>query len=469
MLLGVFRKGDMTLEHLMAFTVTNDHAAQGRVWVELPEWRRQNPNYIRAALTENEITARDLRVRFVTLKDYEKAGGALRRDLFSEGEEGVYIEDAVLLERLVAKKLEKAANGVRKEGWKWVEVRSSLDPEEWSACRRRYPERAPLSPEKQKEMDALTEEAETLAELGEMDDEQQERLDSIQERIEELDIREAVWPTETLAIAGAVVTLGGNGKAAVQHGFIRPQDAPAEPVEGVPQSNGADAKTQKGIHSAPLLESLTAHRSAALSAVLTQPPDVAFAAAVHSLASQVFYKERSEGMALQISAKVASLREVEGSPAAMFILSARERWSERFPADADQLFAWCLEQAGEALRDLLAFCVGQTVNAVLVKGDWTAPARLAHAARLHEALKLDMAAWFTPTAANYFGKIGKTAIFQSLREMNGGSASAGIAMKKSDLAALAERHVAGTGWLPEPLRTPVPPIAASEAVEGGTR
>jgi hypothetical protein len=102
------------------------------------------------------------------------------------------VGSVVLLERLVAKKLEKAANAVRKEGWKWIEVRSSFDPGEWSACRRRYPERAPLPAEGQKEMDALTDEAETLAELGELDDEQQERLDSIHDRIEELDCRETV-------------------------------------------------------------------------------------------------------------------------------------------------------------------------------------------------------------------------------------------------------------------------------------
>ena len=114
----------------------------------------------------------------------------------------------------------------------------------------------------------------------------------------------------------------------------------------------------------------------------------------------------------------------------------------------------------EILRDLLAFCVAQTVNSVVVKGDWTAKARFAHAARLHEALKLDMTACFTPAAANYFGKISKTAIFEVLRETNGGDAS-GMTIRKSELAALAERHVAGTGWLPEPLRAPAPLIAAS--------
>ena len=144
----------------------------------------------------------------------------------------------------------------------------------------------------------------------------------------------------------------------------------------------------------------------------------------------------------------------------MFIVSARERWSERLPSDADQLFDWCLRQDGEILRDLLAFCVAQTVNGILVKGDWSAKARSAHAARLHEALKLDMNAWFTPTAANYFGKISKTAIFEVLRETISGDAS-GMTIKKSDLAALAERHVAGTGWLHEPLRAPATLIAGS--------
>ena len=241
-----------------------------------------------------------------------------------------------------------------------------------------------------------------------------------------------------------MVTLGGNGKAVVERGFIRPEDAPAEDVGGGPQANCATAKAEKGIHSAALLESLTAHRSAALTAALMQQRDVALAAAVHALASEVFYNDPSEGVALQISARVASLRHVEGSPAAMFIISARERWGGRLPSDADQLFDWCLGQDSEILRYLLAFCVAQTVNVVLIKGDWTAKARLAHAARLHEALKLDMTAWFTPTAANYFGKISKTAIFEVLRETNGGDAS-GMTIKKSDLAALAERHVAGTG------------------------
>jgi hypothetical protein len=82
--------------------------------------------------------------------------------------------------------------------------------------------------------------------------------------------------------------------------------------------------------------------------------------------------------------------------------------------------------------------------------------RLQHAALLADAVNLDMTAWFTPTAANYFGKISKSRIIDALREVKGSVAPAGTGMKKSELAALAERQVAGTGWLPEPLRYPAP-------------
>ena len=70
------------------------------------------------------------------------------------------------------------------------------------------------------------------------------------------------------------------------------------------------------------------------------------------------------------------------------------------------------------------------------------------------------AAWFTPTAANYFSRISKAGIIEALREVKGAPVPAWNGMKKADLACLAEREIAGTGWLPEPLRTPGTSIAS---------
>ncbi len=455
-LLASYRAGDITLQHVMAFAVTDDPAAQERVWNELPQWQKGHPDAIRDLLTEGEVTAEDKRVKFVTLKAYEKAGGTVRRDLFSEGEEGVFIEDVVLLENLVARKLEKTANAVCKEGWKWVEIRPSFDHDEWSECERRFPELSPLPPEQQAEMDALVEEAAAVANLDELDGDQQDRLDAIHERLDEFDSRETVWTPDILAIAGAVVTLGHDGRAAIHCGYVKPEDAPPESPDGE-TAGGADgsvAETGKDAHSAALIESLTSHRSAAINAALIERPVIALAATVHAMALQVFHHGYRGDTALQVTAATAPLHRVEGSPAHAAVEAARQRWGERIPGDATDLFAWCLAQPQDRLLDLLAFCAAQTVNAVLLKTERAGANRMRHAGLLADAVKLDMAEWFRPTAANYFGKISKAQIIDALREVKGGAAPAWSGMKKAALADLAEREVAGRGWLPEPLRAP---------------
>jgi ParB family chromosome partitioning protein len=82
-LIAAYRKGKMTLSHIVAFAVTDDHAAQERVWREIAEWQRGNPDAIRALLTKHEITTSDRRVQFVTLKAYEKAVVQLLKLVFA--------------------------------------------------------------------------------------------------------------------------------------------------------------------------------------------------------------------------------------------------------------------------------------------------------------------------------------------------------------------------------------------------
>jgi ParB family chromosome partitioning protein len=78
---------------------------------------------LRDRLTEREIDAyRHPLVRFVGLDTYEAAGGGIRRDLFAEGDAGVYLTDAALLERLAQDKLAGIAAKVKAEGWAWVDA-----------------------------------------------------------------------------------------------------------------------------------------------------------------------------------------------------------------------------------------------------------------------------------------------------------------------------------------------------------
>ena len=116
-----YRTDEITLDQLMALAITDDHAAQERVWDSTQEWQRQ-PQALRRALTETKVdAATDRRARFVGVEAYIEAGGQIERDLFQPEHEG-YLTDTALLDRLVAEKLETLANEVRGEGWKWVEI-----------------------------------------------------------------------------------------------------------------------------------------------------------------------------------------------------------------------------------------------------------------------------------------------------------------------------------------------------------
>ncbi|HEY4359703.1 MAG TPA: ParB/RepB/Spo0J family partition protein [Bryobacteraceae bacterium] len=442
-----YRRGELSLEQVMAFAVSEDHAAQERVWEGLPAWDI-HPEGIRDALTEGEIDAADRRVKFVGLKAYEKAGGATRRDLFSEGDNGVFILDPALLGGLVARKLEKAAKAIRKEGWKWVEVRPEFNYEDWSECERLYSEPAPLSDAESVELASLNEEADALSDQA--TSESEDRLAEIDERIEALQDREDVWSPETLATAGAVVSLGYRGEAEVKRGFVLPEDA--IPDERAPEIETGDEPTGAPPFSSALIESLTAEKSAAITAVLMDKPDVALAALVHALALPTFYK-RGGATALEISGSPQSLRRVPKSRAAEVIEATRAAWEACIPGEAGALWDWCLSQDQKTLLGLLAFCAALTVNAVRVKTDRAEDGRFAHANALISAL-LDVARWFTPTAENFFSRVSKPQILSALEEVRGAPpAPAWSSLKKADLASLAEAQSAGTDWLPEVLRS----------------
>jgi ParB family chromosome partitioning protein len=198
---------------------------------------------------------------------------------------------------------------------------------------------------------------------------------------------------------------------------------------------------------------LTARRTAALRATLAQQPDVALAAVTHALARQAFYDYGGE-TCLDLTLRQRALKDDHGDCTGSFAFDAeRGKWTDRLPSDADDLWAWCITQTQDTLLDLLAVSSAHAIDAVRLKGTPEDAPRLLHADQLVKALQLNMPAWFRPTAANYFGRVNRTFIMEAMTE-------AGLPvrtrtwskMKKADLAVLAEREMAETGWLPQPLR-----------------
>jgi ParB family chromosome partitioning protein len=151
----LYEEDQLTLAVLLAFTLTEDHATQERVWSDLPPWDQDKPNAIRRILLKEEIPATDKRVRFVGLDAYEAAGGIVRRDLFSEGEDGVSIADPELLAHLVNDKLQRLASDAKAEGWKWIDVQPQTDHQALGKFRRIQPTPVPL-PKKRRRQSCQT-------------------------------------------------------------------------------------------------------------------------------------------------------------------------------------------------------------------------------------------------------------------------------------------------------------------------
>jgi ParB family chromosome partitioning protein len=115
---------------------------------------------------------------------------------------------------------------------------------------------------------------------------------------------------------------------------------------------------------------------------------------------------------------------------------------------------------------LFAHCVSLTVNVVKDPHQRRSSGALAHGDILVRALHLDMATAWSPTVDNYLGRVPKARILEAVREAKG-EASAQLLdhLKKQEMATEAQRLLADTGWLPEPLRLPEPATSAAAADE----
>ena len=202
---------------------------------------------------------------------------------------------------------------------------------------------------------------------------------------------------------------------------------------------------------------LTAHRTLALRHALGEHPDVAFLAALHALCLKAFYRYAQDtcleidSKSVGFSAQAPGLQDSAlAKPSTLAISLGRGLPKE--PADLwDALIAF----DGDSRQALFAHCVSLSVNAVFEAYN-RKPRALAHADRIAQVVDLDMAAaGWTPTVETYLGRVTKARILGAVREARGERAAQLIDhLKKGEMAEKAQELLAGSGWLPEPLRTP---------------
>ena len=480
-LLAAHRRGELTLDQVMAFAVSEDHARQEQVFEGLSTFGR-SPHQIRRAMTEAKVPASDRRAIFVGVEAYAEAGGAVLRDLFTE-DGGGWFEDVALLDRLTAEKLRGMAEELREhEGWKWAEA--YLDYPHGHACSRVYPHKVERTPGEEAEITAISEEYDTLtqqwAEVEDLPAEVAARLAEIDAKLEAYGDGYA-YDSEEIARGGVFVVLSYDGTARIERGLIRPEDLPPpdptpereDPAEAVGEAE-TEAERSEDPEEEPdgltplsdrLVVDLTAHRTLALRDALAENPDAALVVVVHAAVLRTFYGGGGASCAdvRFLSASMASFAEgVEDGKAARRIAERHDVWARQMPEDPGGVWAFVLGLDGDSRMALFAHCVGLTVNAV--RGWERRPQALAHADALATFVDLDMTGYWTPTARSYFGRVTKGRIAEAVREAVSDEAAERIAgLKKPEMAETAEQLVAGTGWLPTLLRTaaeaaPEPPV-----------
>jgi ParB family chromosome partitioning protein len=494
-LLEVYEQDGMTLDQLMAFTVTDDHARQEQVWQSLENSWSKEPHQIRRMLTETTVRATDRRALFVGIDPYVTAGGVVLRDLF-EVDNGGWLQDPVLLDRLVGGKLRAAADEVAAEGWKWIVVDVDLPYGHTHGLRVLTGSFVDPTDEEQASRDALQKEYDHLEsehrETDDLPEEVDRRLGDIERELEALENRPMIYDPVEIARAGVFVSIDRDGDLVVDRGYVRPEDDVTEPVESDSAATGSedadatgsdaavrgttitmggqssepDEDDDDGIKPLPdrLITELTAHRTVALRDAVAGNPHVALTLLLHGLVSERF--RRHGASCLQVSLlethfpmQSADLRETSSAKA---ITERHESWAADIPSEDSALWDWLAELDDASRLALLAHCVSFGVNALHEKANpygtpsvHTVRQRVDQANRLARAVGLDMVeVGWRPTVANYLGRVTKARILAAVGEAKGTAQAQLIDhLKKTEMAEKAADLLADTGWVPEPLRT----------------
>ena len=486
-LMADYRADALSLDQLMVLAGTDDHAAQEAAFYDAPTWQR-SPSALRDRLTEREIDAyRHPLVRFVGLDTYETAGGGIRRDLFAEDDAGVYLTDVALLERLAQDKLAGIAAEVRREGWAWVDVAPAATYADLQAFQRAPRERREPNKREAQRVEKLQEKMRAIGEAVDaaMDADDEDKADALQEegealgkQLQALEDGLQEYSQTVKAAAGAIVTIDRNGEIVIHRGLMREAEAKAlrtleklrqgfGGVEGETESDNEtedDEQSKTAAMSDRLAQRLSAHRTAALQIEVARHPQVALAALVHGMVQTVLF-DRRYGHDLPLGVRLTVQDRLEGmapdwpeSPAAVALRELQQAWGDNLSEDSAELFAALLAMEQGELVKLLAVCVASTVDVVTPRATVQQPG-----AELAQAVGLDMAAWWKPTAEGYFKHVPKAAILQAVGEYAPEHVTRLAKLKKADIASEAERLADGTGWMPAIFKAAGSQDAAQEA------
>jgi ParB family transcriptional regulator, chromosome partitioning protein len=420
-----YRDDEMTLECLMAFTISDDHKRQLKVYKGLQEWQKDDPGAIRDALTEKMIDADSKLARFVGLDAYVDAGGATRADLF--GEE-VYLEKPALLHRLAEKKLDAIRLELEAEGLGWIEVNPERDYTLINRCTRLQPRLIAAPPELLDIKARLDTELETIeqalcdTELDELLDQQQSTRDQLDEVAEKL-AAFVGFDSGHKPLAGCFVSIAQDGTPFIDKGLVKPEHR--KQLDRLLKADGDSGEPVAVKAKPPLSESLrrdlAVYRMQVAQVALATHPKVAFDLLVFQVASTMLDEAASISDGADVQFKRPRLNppaDMDSTPAAESLATIAKSlptgWL-KLNTEAEQFEAFRLLPEEDRLA-LLAYCVAMTLKPKL------APAAGDDVTAYDVALSqtaVNIADYWRPTKDSFFGRITRDQLLAISRNVLG--------------------------------------------------
>ena len=474
-------KGEITLDHAKAYGCTENHDKQLRVFEQVSRYGGYNADSIRRMIVQDSMRSNDPTALLIGEAAYCEAGGKIERDLFSAQNEDRWL-DPEIAEQLAGKKLEDEAARIAAElGVAWI--RPIATENTWEASSKLHrvtvPQR-PLTDEEQLRLDEIEERCSVIE--ADMEDEAtsdeayaafEAELEVLNEARAVLRDRPRILPDELKPHVGQFLKLSRKGEMVLDCDYysetpIRLRD-PGEVgdgesavVTGGQAGRQADAAPQRPEAVAPggkaitarLFDELAVQRRDILAASLLSQPGLALDYMLFVIADAKSGYGQYGTTIKAANPQDPQIGDVSAGKARTYLAEARESldasWMDG-ATDIERFEAFRLLD-DDAKAGWLAYSVAMSLEAKPTYDARQNPLQN----RLGTILEVDVAAWWRPTAANFFDRVSKGSLLSLLDEL-GGPALSGryAASKKGEISTSCEKLFAGEAIVEDEVREKV--------------
>ena len=449
-----------------------------RVFEQVSQYGGYNADYIRRMIVQDSLRSDDPTALLVGEEAYCGAGGRVERDLFSAQNEDRWL-DPEIAEQLAARKLEEEAARIATDlGVAWI--RPIATENTWEASSKLHRVTVPPRPfteEEQLRIDEIEERCSAIE--ADMEDESitdeayaafEAEFDALNEERQALHDRPRILPEELKPHVGQFLKLSRKGEMVLDSDYysetpIRLKD-PDEVGDGespvaiggqgsgsrgggdtAPQRPEAIAPGGKAI-SARLFDELAVQRRDILAASLLGHPGLALDYMLFAMADA----KRGYGQyGTTIKApgpQDPQIGDIGAGKARAYLAEAHEgldaSWMDG-AIDVDRFEAFRLLD-DDAKAGWLAYTVAVSLEAKPTYDARQNPLQN----RIATILEIDVAAWWRPTAANFFDRVSKGSLLALLDDVGGPALSGRYGTsKKGEISTSCEKLFAGEAIVEE--------------------